>query len=75
MPKRPPPVQAKEESRFLTVVHPYPAHANMELEDARKNFTYWIAACIGQENILAFFHKPLVRHTLSDVSLINLIVL
>ena len=61
MPKRektPPP--ADDEPRYLTVVHPYPVHANMELLGDQKEFAYWIASCIGKDPLLAFFHKPAV---------------
>ena len=62
MPKRektPPP--ADDEPRYLTVVHPYPPHANMELLADRKEFAFWIASCTGKDDLLAFFYKPAVR--------------
>ncbi|OBZ69737.1 hypothetical protein A0H81_10136 [Grifola frondosa] len=58
MPKRettPPPV---DENRFLTVVHPYPLHANMELESDRKECAYWLACCIPETYLIAIYHKP-----------------
>lgn len=61
MPKRiPTPPPGDDEPRYLTVVHPYPPHANMELETDRKVFAFWLACCIGKDNLYAFFHKPLV---------------
>ncbi|KAI0919209.1 hypothetical protein AcW1_003353 [Taiwanofungus camphoratus] len=60
MPKRiPTPPPGDDEPRYLTVVHPYPPHANMELETDRKVFAFWLACCIGKDNLYAFFHKPL----------------
>ncbi|KZT72383.1 hypothetical protein DAEQUDRAFT_723090 [Daedalea quercina L-15889] len=47
--------------RYMTVQHPYPMNADMDIEDDRMAFAYWIASCIGRENLLAFFHKPNVR--------------
>lgn len=62
MPKRektPPPPD--DEPKYLTVVHPYPPHANMELLGDQKEFAYWIASCTGKDVFLAFFYKPAVR--------------
>ena len=62
MPKRektPPP--AADEPKYLTVVHPYPPHANLELEGERKELAYWLASCTGKDPLLAFFYKPQVR--------------
>lgn len=59
MPKRavtPPP--ADDEPRYLTVVHPYPLHAHMELPKDREDFGRWLACCIGSDPFYAFFHKP-----------------
>lgn len=59
MPKRaqtPPPA---DDTRFFTVVNPYPEHPYVALEDS-KTFARWIACMIGQEHLLAFHHKPKV---------------
>ncbi|CCM03009.1 uncharacterized protein FIBRA_05126 [Fibroporia radiculosa] len=59
MPKRPvTPPPADDEPRYLTVVHPYPLHASMERESDRRAFVYWMATCIGKDDLYAFFHKP-----------------
>ncbi|KAH9833596.1 uncharacterized protein C8Q71DRAFT_774092 [Rhodofomes roseus] len=47
-----------EGRKYLTVYRPYPMNANMEIEADRMAFAYWIASCIGRDNLLAFFHKP-----------------
>jgi hypothetical protein len=63
MPKRavtPPP--GDDEPRYLTVVHPYPLNAHMELPEDRENFGRWLACCIGPDPFYAFFHKPSVCH-------------
>ncbi|KAI0827747.1 hypothetical protein BC628DRAFT_154328 [Trametes gibbosa] len=57
MPKRaqtPPPA---DDTRFFTVVNPYPEQPYVALEDS-KTFARWIACMIGQEHLLAFHHKP-----------------
>ncbi|EMD33008.1 hypothetical protein CERSUDRAFT_143168 [Gelatoporia subvermispora B] len=59
MPKRAPtPPPSDDEPKFLTVAYPYPAQVYMELDEDQKKCAYWIACCIGQENILAIHHKP-----------------
>ncbi|KAI0264236.1 hypothetical protein BC834DRAFT_826790 [Gloeopeniophorella convolvens] len=61
MPQRavtPPPPE--DEPKYLTVVHPYPLNANMELSDDRRNFALWLACCTGKDPIYAFFHQPAV---------------
>ncbi|EED84622.1 predicted protein [Postia placenta Mad-698-R] len=59
MPKRvPTPPPADDEPRYLTVVFPYPLYADMEREPDRIAFVYWMASCIGRDNLLALFHKP-----------------
>ncbi|KAH9927757.1 uncharacterized protein B0H18DRAFT_932180, partial [Fomitopsis serialis] len=47
-----------EGHKYLTVYRPYPMNADMDVEADRMAFAYWIASCIGRENLLAFFHKP-----------------
>lgn len=62
MPKRaktPPP--ADDEPKFLTVVYPYPAYADMEKVAEQKALARWIACCIGQDDYLvSVYHKPAV---------------
>ncbi|KAI0311922.1 hypothetical protein OF83DRAFT_1026208, partial [Amylostereum chailletii] len=62
MPKRaatPPP--SEDEPKYLAIVHPYPAHANMALRGDQLEFVFWLAACAGQDPLHALFHKPSVR--------------
>ncbi|KAI0629653.1 hypothetical protein C8Q77DRAFT_1065371 [Trametes polyzona] len=62
MPKRaktPPPADG---AKFLTVVGPYPAHPNMELEQHRREFARWIGSIAGPDYLWAFYHKPTVRY-------------
>ncbi|KAI0253686.1 hypothetical protein BJV78DRAFT_1122716 [Lactifluus subvellereus] len=60
MPKRimtPPPPD--DEPRYLTVVHPYPLHANLELHGDRRTLALWLACCTGKPGVLlAMYHKP-----------------
>ncbi|OCH93537.1 hypothetical protein OBBRIDRAFT_790242 [Obba rivulosa] len=59
MPKRiPTPPPGDDEPKYLSVVHPYPAHANMEFDKDRKTCAFWISCCIGRENLLSLYHKP-----------------
>ena len=70
MPKRaatPPP--ADDEPKYLTVIHPYPLHPNMELVQDRENFGRWLACCIGPDPFYAFFYKPSVGHQPGGVNL------
>ncbi|TFY82930.1 hypothetical protein EWM64_g1083 [Hericium alpestre] len=52
----PPP--AEDEPKYLTVVHPYPLCATMELFQDQKDFVRWLACCTGKDVLYAFFHKP-----------------
>ncbi|KAH9018784.1 hypothetical protein EDB83DRAFT_173208 [Lactarius deliciosus] len=59
MPKRiPTPPPPEDEPRYLTVVHPYPLHANLELHADRRTLALWLACCTGKDVLLAMFHKP-----------------
>ncbi|KAH8103490.1 hypothetical protein BXZ70DRAFT_734076 [Cristinia sonorae] len=59
MPARPrTPSPGPDEPKYLTVVSPYPLHANMELLGDLKQTVYWIASCIGPDPLFAVFHKP-----------------
>ncbi|EIN06393.1 hypothetical protein PUNSTDRAFT_145009 [Punctularia strigosozonata HHB-11173 SS5] len=59
MPKRPTtPEPSDDEPRYFTVVNPYPAHANMELPQDRKDFAFWLACIVGMKDLISFFHKP-----------------
>ncbi|KZP28423.1 hypothetical protein FIBSPDRAFT_258477 [Athelia psychrophila] len=53
----PPP--GDDEPKYLTVVHPYPLHAHMELPKDREDFGRWVACAMGDPDpFYAFFHKP-----------------
>ncbi|KAH9018782.1 hypothetical protein EDB83DRAFT_2232000 [Lactarius deliciosus] len=59
MPKRiPTPPPPEDEPRYLTVVHPYPLHANLELHADRRTLALWLACCTGKDVLLAMFHQP-----------------
>ncbi|KAH8984208.1 hypothetical protein EDB86DRAFT_163377 [Lactarius hatsudake] len=59
MPKRiPTPPPPEDEPRYLTVVHPYPLHANLDLPADRITLALWLACCTGKDVLLAMFHKP-----------------
>ncbi|KAI0688996.1 hypothetical protein BC835DRAFT_283150 [Cytidiella melzeri] len=59
MPKRTPtPPPSDDEPRYLTVVYPFPAHANMELVHDCAEFSRWLACIVGKEALIALFHKP-----------------
>ena len=62
MPKRPktPPVTADDETKFFTVVYPYPAYADMEKVAEQKAFARWLACCVGSDRLISIFHKPSV---------------
>ncbi len=60
MPKRSPTPPSTDDSQFLTVVNPYPDQPYEALEHSII-FARWIACVIGEENLLAFYHKPKVR--------------
>lgn len=51
----------RESPHYLTIYRPYPMNVSMDIEADRMVFAYWVASCIGRENLLAFFHKPKVR--------------
>ncbi|KAI8970985.1 hypothetical protein BD414DRAFT_426819 [Trametes punicea] len=57
MPKRAPTPPPTDDTRFFTVVNPYPAQPYITLEDGR-TFARWIACIVGREHLLAFHHKP-----------------
>ncbi|KAH9174358.1 hypothetical protein EDB89DRAFT_1848967 [Lactarius sanguifluus] len=59
MPKRiPTPPPPEDEPRYLTVVHPYPLHANLDLPADQRRLALWLACCTGKDVLLAMFHKP-----------------
>ncbi|KAH9058216.1 hypothetical protein EDB87DRAFT_1578208 [Lactarius vividus] len=55
IPTPPPP---EDEPRYLTVVHPYPLHANLDLHADRRALAFWLACCTGKDVLLAMFYKP-----------------
>jgi hypothetical protein len=56
--KTPPPPE--DEPRYLTVVHPYPLNANLELHADRRTLALWLACCTGKDVLFAMFYKPSV---------------
>ena len=56
----PTPSPPDDEPRYLTVVHPYPLNANLELHADRRTLALWLACCTGKDVLLAMFHKPAV---------------
>jgi len=49
----------KEDSTYLTVVHPYPPNTNLQLPTDRRTLALWLACCTGKPDVLrAMFHKP-----------------
>ena len=60
MPKRPPTPPSTDDSQFLTIVNPYPDQPFEALEHII-TFARWVACMVGEENLLAFYHKPKVR--------------
>ncbi|KAI9441831.1 hypothetical protein H4582DRAFT_1420631 [Lactarius indigo] len=59
MPQRiPTPPPPEDEPRYLTVVHPYPLHANLDLPADQRTLALWLACCTGKDVLLAMFHKP-----------------
>ena len=62
MPKREKIPVAVDGPKYLTVVHPYPLYANLEVAEEQKQLAHWLAACTGQPDaVTALFHKPRVR--------------
>ncbi|KAI6111998.1 hypothetical protein EDD16DRAFT_1728192 [Pisolithus croceorrhizus] len=64
MPKRiPTPPPGDDEPKYLTVVHPYAreGYCNMEFQQDRKDFAFWVACCIDKNAFFAVFHKPSAR--------------
>ena len=61
MPKRiPTPPPPDDEPRYLTVVHPYPLHANLMIHADRRTLALWLACCTGKDVLLAMYYKPTV---------------
>ncbi|EIW54091.1 uncharacterized protein TRAVEDRAFT_132647 [Trametes versicolor FP-101664 SS1] len=57
MVKRAPTPPPADDTRFFTVMNPYPQQPYIAPQDT-KTFARWIACVIGQEHFLAFYHKP-----------------
>lgn len=58
--RNPTPPPPDDEPRYLTVVHPYPLNANLEVHGDRRTLALWLACCTGKDVLLAMFHKPTV---------------
>ncbi|KAF5360379.1 hypothetical protein D9756_005185 [Leucocoprinus leucothites] len=61
MVKRPKSPEPVEDSKFLTVVHPFPLNANMEVPNDYKEFMFWLASVVGKDYALGVHHKPSAR--------------
>ncbi|KAI6009873.1 hypothetical protein EDC04DRAFT_847356 [Pisolithus marmoratus] len=64
MPKRiPTPPPGDDEPKYFSVVHPYAreGYCNMQLQQDRKDFAFWVACCIDKDAFFAIFHKPSAR--------------
>jgi hypothetical protein len=61
----------EDDSTYLTVVHPYPPNANLQLPTDRRTLALWLACCTGKPDVLrAMFHKPKVGLMISALSLL-----
>jgi hypothetical protein len=46
---------------YLTIVHPYPLNANLELPAHQRTLAQWLACCMKNTGVLlAMFHNPTV---------------
>ncbi|KAH7096830.1 hypothetical protein BKA62DRAFT_485778 [Auriculariales sp. MPI-PUGE-AT-0066] len=53
----PPP--SKDEPKFLTIIHPYPPHANLELKEDQVEMSRWLACIIQDPSKLhSLYYKP-----------------
>jgi hypothetical protein len=70
----PPPELAEDEPRYLTIVHPYPLNANLDISADRRALALWLACCTGNKDVLyAMFHKPSVSFRSLTILAIGLI--
>ncbi|KAI0246474.1 hypothetical protein BJV78DRAFT_149681 [Lactifluus subvellereus] len=54
-----PPPRDDDEPVYLTLVHPYPLNANLELHADRRALALWLACCTRNKDVLlAMFHNP-----------------
>jgi hypothetical protein len=53
-------MQLEDDSKYLTVVHPYPLNANLHLQADRRALAFWLACCTGKDVLRAMYHKPTV---------------
>jgi len=60
MVKRPKSPEVVEDSRFFTIFLPYPLNGDWQDEAETKKLAWWIAECIGEENLWAILWKPSV---------------
>jgi hypothetical protein len=50
-----------DEPVYLTIVHPYPPNANLELDADRRMLALWLACCTTNKDVLlSMFYKPTV---------------
>ena len=55
--KTPPPPQ---DEIFMTISHPYPQHANMEVQEDIERVARWLGTIVAPGHFNAFYHKPSV---------------
>jgi len=55
--KTPPPPQ---DEIFMTIHHPYPQHANMEVQEDIERVARWLGTIVAPGYFNAFYHKPSV---------------
>ena len=63
MVKRPKSPEVIEDSRFFTIFLPYPLNGDWQDEADTKKLAWWIAECIGEQNLWAILWKRSVRPT------------
>lgn len=69
--RRPVKPPTEDDSTYLTVVHPYPLNANLQLSMDRRALALWLACCTRKPDVLrAMFHKPKVGLMISIPSLL-----
>ena len=59
------PSPPENKPRYLTIVHPYPLNANLQLNADRRAVALWLACCTGKDVLLAMFYTPNVSLNLS----------
>ena len=61
MPKREPTPPLADDTKYLSVMNPYPLHCNPVIPDEIQLFAKWVTACIPQDDLPAVYYRPKVR--------------